>query len=98
MLLIVKILDTFKENRYLQAVFYGLRPAVTGLIAAAGVTVAAGSLLVLPYSGDVLSLFNLPAVGIFVVVFCLIRRFKIHPVWYLLLSAGVGVLFGYLPL
>lgn len=40
MLLVVRVLATFKENRYLQNAFYGLRPAVTALIAAAALQIA----------------------------------------------------------
>ena len=39
-LLIVAVLDRFRKNKYVEAAFYGLRPASTGLIAAAGVLVA----------------------------------------------------------
>ena len=44
-LLIVAVLDRFRRNRYVEAAFYGLRPASTGLIAAAGVLVVGISLL-----------------------------------------------------
>ena len=39
-LLIAAFLKTFHNNRYVQGAFYGLRPASTGLIAAAGLSVA----------------------------------------------------------
>lgn len=38
-LLIARALQQFRHNRYVEAAFYGLRPASTGLIAAAGITV-----------------------------------------------------------
>lgn len=41
-LLVAAVLKTFRQNRYVQGAFYGLRPASTGLIAAAGLTVAIG--------------------------------------------------------
>lgn len=96
MLIIVRILDKFRDNRYVNAAFYGLRPAVAGLIAAAGVTVAKGSLLVLPFAGDVLSLFSWPSVAIFVAVLFLTKRFKVHPIVFLLASAVVGIAIGFL--
>ncbi len=96
MLIVVRVLTQFRDNRYVNAAFYGLRPAVTGLIAAAGVTVAKGSLLVLPFTGDVLSLFNWPSIAIFAVVLFLTRRFKAHPILFLLGSAVVGILIGFL--
>ena len=44
-LLIVAVLDRFRKNKYVEAAFYGLRPASTGLIAAAGVLVVQIALL-----------------------------------------------------
>ena len=38
-LIIASMLDKFRGNKYVDAAFYGLRPASTGLIAAAGVSV-----------------------------------------------------------
>lgn len=38
-IIIAHILNKFKESHYVESVFYGLRPAVTGLIAAAGFAV-----------------------------------------------------------
>ena len=40
-LLIARVLQQFRHNRYVEAAFYGLRPASTGMIAAAGLSVAA---------------------------------------------------------
>ena len=37
--IIAHFLKAFRENKYVDAAFYGLRPASTGLIAAAGMTV-----------------------------------------------------------
>ena len=70
-LLVVKILDSFKDNPYVGATFYGLRPAVTGLIAAAGVTIAKASLVYSGAAGRFLDKLNLPAIGIFLITFIL---------------------------
>ncbi|MBR5237028.1 MAG: chromate transporter [Clostridia bacterium] len=94
--LVTKILDAFRGNKYVNGVFYGLRPAVAGLIGAAGITVAKTALLCLPYAGNVLTLFHWPSVAIFVVVFVLLKVFKKHPLWYLAASALVGILLGYI--
>ena len=44
-ILVAKILDSFKNSRAVQDIFYGLRPASTGLIGAACVSVALSSLM-----------------------------------------------------
>lgn len=95
-LLVIRILDKFKENRYVNASFYGLRPAVAGLIAAAGVTVAKSSLVVLPYAGDLLGLFHWPSIAVFAVVLVLTKKLKAHPIWFLSGSAVVGIVIGFL--
>ncbi len=95
-LLVARVLETFQKNRYVNAAFYALRPAVTGLIAAAGLTVAKQSLLVLPLSGSFLSWIHLPSVIIFAVVFICLKLFKKHPIVYLLASAAAGILLGLL--
>ncbi len=94
MLIVARILDTFRDNRYVGATFYGLRPAVTGLIAAAGVTVAQTSLVRLPFTGNLLSFIDIPSVCIFAVVFVLMKIFKLHPIIYLVASAAVGIVIG----
>ncbi len=94
-LVVIKVLDTFKDNRYVNAVFYGLRPAVAGLIGAAGIAVAKSSLLNLSASG-ILNMIHIPSVCIFVLVFITLKLFKKHPLWYLLTSALVGILLGFL--
>ena len=40
MLLVVRILSSLRDNKYVQNAFYGLRPAVTALIAAAALDIA----------------------------------------------------------
>lgn len=44
-LIVAKFLETFRTNRTVDAVFYGLRPASCGLIAAAGLSVVSLALL-----------------------------------------------------
>lgn len=95
-ILVARVLNTFKDNRYVKGVFYGLRPAVVGLIGAAGITVAKSSLLHLPINGGFWNSLDVYAICIFLLVFILFRRFKKHPIWYLLGSAFLGILLGFL--
>ena len=57
--LISKILNKFKESKLVQDIFYGLRPASTGLIIAAGLGVAKVALLHLNNFIDTKNIFNL---------------------------------------
>lgn len=96
MLVIARMLDSFRNNHYVNAAFYGLRPAVVGLIGAAGFSVVKTSLLNLPYAGNFLALFHWPSLCIFAVVFLCMRKWKVHPIIYLVLSAVVGIFLGFI--
>lgn len=96
MLIIARMLDSFRNNPYVNAAFYGLRPAVVGLIGAAGISVVKTSLVHLPYTGNLLQFFDWPSVGIFVLVFILMRKLKKHPIVYLIGSAIAGIFLGFL--
>jgi len=95
MLIVAKVLDSFRNNRYVDSVFYGLRPAVAGLIAVAGVSVAQTSLVHLPFTGDWLGFFDIKSILIFVAAFVLFKKFKKHPIVYLAGAALIGIVTGY---
>ena len=78
--------------------FYGLRPAVTGLIAAAGIGVVQASMLhvsLYEQTGRLLDLLDLKKLIYFAVVFVAIRKFKKHPILYIAISAGLGILLSF---
>lgn len=96
-LIVAKVLDIFKDNHYVGAVFYGLRPAVSGLIAFAGFTVAKTALVHLPYNGSsILAFLDIKSIIIFAASFILFKKFKGHPIAYLAGAALLGIITGYL--
>ncbi len=94
-LIVSMILKTFRDNRYVNAAFYGLRPASTGLIAAAGLSVAVTNLLPAGWS---LAAFNWKGLVLGVVLWVFSNKVKqtkgLHPIVFILASAVVGVLFA----
>ena len=77
-------------------VFYGLRPAVTGLIAVAWFEVINISILTLSKFIDtknIVNMFDYKALILFIIVFFMSRNSKKHPVVFLLIGAIVGILF-----
>ncbi len=91
-------LNKFRDNKLVEQVFYGLRPAVTGLIAAAGVTIIQSSVLNVDMfvdSGNALDLFSLPKIIYFGLTFFAIKKFKKHPIVYIAASAVVGIVFAF---
>jgi len=98
-LLIVSVLDRFRKNRYVEAAFYGLRPASTALIAAAGLLVMKISLLNVPLyeqTGKLFDIFNLKAIILAAVLLVLTRWIKatkkLHPIIFIGISALAGIL------
>ena len=95
-------LKAFRENKYVDAAFYGLRPASTGLIAAAGMTVVTITLLQMDLfknSGSIMDLFNWKSLILAVIIYILSNNIKqtkkLHPVFFIVGSAIIGILFGF---
>ena len=88
--IIAGFLQKFRQSKTVEAVFYGLRPASTALIASAGLTVAMTVLVTL---GETISI-HWPALILAVVVFIAMRYTplkKLHPILFIAFSAVVGV-------
>ncbi len=91
-------LERFRGNRLVDSAFYGLRPAVTGLIAAAGVSVAQVAMFrvdLFQQTGALLDLFDFKKLIYFVLIFFAIKKFKKHPIVYIAFSAAVGILLAF---
>ncbi len=101
-LIIARVLKQFRENKYVDAAFYGLRPCSVGLIAAAGLLVVKIALFdfdAYALSGEIADLFKLKALILAAVLLVLTRAVKatkkLHPIVFILGSAVVGVLFSF---
>ena len=101
-LLIARVLKSFRQNQYVDAAFYGLRPCSVGLIAAAGVLVLKLALFnteLYKLSGVLTDLFNFKAI-ILAVVLLICTRYanklkSLHPIVFIAASALAGVLFAF---
>ena len=101
-LLIARVLRQFRENTYVDAAFYGLRPCSVGLIAAAGVLVVKIALFdfdAFALSGSLSDLIDLKALILAAVLLVLTRAVratkKLHPIFFILGSALAGVVFAF---
>ena len=95
-LIIAAMLKNFKNNKYVNHAFYGLRPASTGLIAAAGLSVLMSNMFI---GGKIaLSLFNWKGLILAVVLWVfsnVIKKTKnLHPIIFIGLSAVAGIVFS----
>ena len=98
-LIIARVLAAFRQNKYVDAAFYGLRPCSLGLIAAAGLLVVRISLFRFDALGSGplwwQSFFNWKAI-VLAAVLLVFTRFvkktkKLHPIVFILASAVIGV-------
>lgn len=98
-ILISKVLEKFRSNKYVEYAFYGLRPAVMGLIGAAGFGVLIGALfhsatLAELHLDTLGSLFGVEEGILFLVLLFATNKWKKHPIFYIVLSAAVGIVFA----
>lgn len=102
-LIVAKVLERFRQNKFVIVGFHILRPASTALIAAAGFNV----LLIVLFDvekltfdmfskiGSIFTHVNWIAIIIFVCLFIAMKIFdKVHPLVFILISAAVGIALG----
>ena len=92
-LIVAAMLKRFKDSPLVQNAFYGLRPASTGLIAAAGISVAVSnlfdlSLLSVNWKGWIL------AAVLWLLTNKVSKTKKLHPIIFIGASALAGILFS----
>ena len=95
--LISKVLAKFRTNTYVEAAFYGLRPASVAMVASAGIGVAMTTLLNLTASGFAVLRWRelVLAVVILVLTNFVPKVKKFHPIVFIALAAAVGIIFEF---
>ena len=106
-LIVAAMLAKFRDSKYVANAFYGLRPASTGLIGAAGAGVvlqvfagissSSGDSIFTKYSGG--GAISIKAVILAAIIFVLSRYVKqtknLHPIVFIAISAVAGVVFKF---
>lgn len=97
-IIIAAMLKAFRNSKVVNDAFYGLRPASTGLIAAAGLSVAVSNLILVGgTAGHTFSL-NWKGLILAAVLWVLTNKVKktnkIHPIVFIAASAVVGIVFS----
>ena len=94
-LIVAAFLNAFNENKYVNAVFYGLRPASSAMITAAGLILAR----VVFFGGAFTNPLNVKAIILAVVLLvftnCINFTKKFHPVFWIFFAAIAGIIFKY---
>ena len=99
-LIIARFILKFRENAVVQTVFSFLRPCATGMIFVISVQMCTSILLNLPSDLKLFlvrsswkEFFNWMNISFFLLMFYLRRRFKLHPIFIVLLGALFGIAF-----
>ncbi len=95
-LIVAKIFDAFKTNKYVKACMYGLKAAVPGLIGAAVLSMF--KTVFLPNGTEGFSFSDISlyiSLAIFAVAAFLVFKKKTHPIIVICLSAVVGIVAGF---
>lgn len=94
--LVSKSLVKYSENKLMNQAFYGLRPAVIGLTTAATFTIFQTSFLHFGHLSTLTCVSDVIDIGkfaLFITLLFCIRKFKKHPVFYIVISAIIGIIF-----
>ena len=100
-LIVAMVLKNFRHNRYVESAFYGLRPASSGLIAAAGIGVVTEVLIhpAMLTAGNLSAAFDWPGIILAAVLLMLTNWIKptqkLHPIVFIAASAVIGVALGF---
>lgn len=97
-MLIARFYMKFSKEPVVEAGFYGIRPAVAGLIGAAGFEVAKVSLFNLEkYLSTYMwqDFIDVKSLALFAVIMFLINKYQKHPIYFILGAAAVGIIFKF---
>lgn len=97
-LIIAHYFAKFSEEHIVKSAFYGIRPAVAGLIGAAGFEVAKITLFNIGKSfnhKNILDFFDIKGIMLFIVMLYLIKKYNKHPIFYIVGAAIIGVVFKF---
>ena len=95
-LIVAKCYEKFRKSKLVSGAMTGLKPVVVGLIGAASLSIAVKALGLSSFAFSLS--FGLSLLfSLIILVPCLVMAFKkLHPIFIVLISAGLGIGFGYL--
>ncbi len=96
-LIISRVLMKFRQSKYVEYIFYGLRAASLGLVAAACFGVAKITFFsseVFSQTGEIFQAVNYKTIILSALIFIFMKKFKkLHPVAIIIAAAAVGIIF-----
>lgn len=96
-MIVSKVLEKFRDSKFVEYTFYGLRAASVGLIASACLGVAKIAFFsseVFAESGNLFMAVDYKSIILSVLIFIGVKCFKkVHPIVFILISAVIGIIF-----
>ncbi len=96
-LIISRVLMKFRQSKYVEYIFYGLRAASLGLVAAACFGVAKITFFsseIFAQTGEIFQAVNYKTIILSALIFIFMKKFKkLHPVAIIIAAAAVGIIF-----
>ncbi|MBQ8600834.1 MAG: chromate transporter [Clostridia bacterium] len=96
-LIVAQFYEKFKSSKTVKGLMSGLKPAAVGLIASAVLTIATTALAPAGWSFGLLTSPDFYASLAIFALGAVLAFKKKHPILIILLSAGLGIIWGYLP-
>ena len=95
-LLVSQVFFKYQDHPTNKMIFYGIRPVIVGLISTAAITVSKtaffNSEVLVVKAGDLMGYLNFGSMGIFLLAFMGMWKFKLHPILTIVLSGALGVI------
>ena len=91
-LIIARILDSFRNNLFVDRAFYTIRPAVTGLIASSALTMIKSGIFT--KQGSFIFSIDIKAAILFALLLFFTNKIKLHPIFYIIIAGVVGAIIG----
>lgn len=88
--IVAHFLKKFKDSTIIQSIFYGIRPAVTALIASAGISIFLTALF--QDSPNPVDMIRWPCVALFLLIFYVSNKKQWHPILCIAMSACIGII------
>ncbi len=95
-LIVSKIYDAFKSNKYVAGCMQGLRPCVVGLIAAAVLDVFFTVFVPVGWDFSKKANYTICVSAVIFITTYILQKKKLHPIYLILISAALGIGAGYL--
>jgi len=94
--IVARFLDKFSSNPLVKNAFYGLRPAVCGLIGVAAWELLGMTVIDISAIGESFTQFlNIKSAVLFALMLFAVMKFKKHPVVYIGAAAVIGIIFKF---